>query len=168
MTMAWTLVPPMSMPPRSLDTSRRLEISSGPGSTVRIVFVREMTDGCEVDQVLLVREAELRRRRDGAEYLRLSLADRTGTVAAVVWDGVGDCAAHARAGAPVRVAGRFTVHARYGAQITLRAVGPAAEGTFSLEDLLDGPPSTAVQMEADLRELLETVRQPFLRALLDR
>src|SRR3954469_17271396 len=127
MTMAWTLVPPMSMPPRSLDTSRRLEISSGARSTVRTVFVREMTDGCEVDQVLLVREAELRRRRDGAEYLKLVLGDRTGTVAAVVWDGVPDCTTHARAGAPARVVGRFTLHQRYGAQVTVRALREPAE-----------------------------------------
>jgi 3'-5' exoribonuclease len=127
-----------------------------------------MTDGCEVDQVLMVREAELRRRRDGAEYLRLSLGDRTGKVGAVVWDAVGECTPHARAGAPARVAGRFTVHARYGAQITVRALGAAADGTYALEDLLDGPPRSVAQMEADLRELLETVRQPHLRALLDR
>src|SRR3954462_11828134 len=139
MTMAWTLVPPMSMPPRSLDTSRRLEISAGPRSTVRIVFVREMTDGCEVDQVLLVREAELRRRRDGAEYLRLSLGDRTGGVAAGVWDGVAGCAPHPRAGLAVRVVGRFSLHQRYGAQITVRTLTGAQPGTFVLDDLLEGP-----------------------------
>src|SRR3954468_3685175 len=167
MTIACTLVPPMSMPPRSLDTSRRLEISSGARSTVRTVFVREMTDGCDLDQVLMVREAELRRRRDGAEYLRLSLGDRTGTVTAVVWDGVADCAPHARAGVPVRVAGRFAQHPRYGAQITIRALTPPAGGSFTLPDLLDGPPRPLAEMERDLRELLETVREPHLRALLD-
>src|SRR4051795_9630979 len=153
-TMAWTLVPPRSIPPRSLDTARRLEISSEGGSTVPTVFVREMSDGCEVDQVLMVREAELRRRRDGAEYLRLSLGDRTGAVGAVVWDAVSDCTPHAQAGSPAHVAGRFTLHARYGAQITVRLLGPAAEGTFVLDDLLDGPPRGAGQMEAELRELL--------------
>src|SRR3954447_11728114 len=167
-TIACTLVPPRSMPPRSLGTARRLEISSEGGSTVPAVFVREMTDGCEVDQVLMVREAELRRRRDGAEYLRLSLADRTGSVSAVVWDAVGDCAPHARTGAAVRVAGRFALHARYGAQITVRLLGAATDGSFVLEDLLDGPPRTVAQMETDLRELLETVREPYLRALLER
>src|SRR3954467_11695579 len=128
-TIACTFVPPRSIPPRSLDTARRLEISSGPGATGPARVVREMSDGCEVDQVLMVREAELRRRRDGAEYLRLSLGDRTGAVAAVVWDGVPDCAPHARAGAAVRVAGRFSLHPRYGAQITVRALGAAAEGS---------------------------------------
>lgn len=37
-----------------------------------------------------------------------------------------------------------------------------------MRDLVDGPPRTAAQMEADLRELLATVQNPHLRALLDR
>jgi len=127
-----------------------------------------MNDGAELDQVLLVREAELRRRRDGAEYLRLQLSDRTGAVAAVVWDGVADCTPHAQVGAPARVVGRFARHPRYGAQITVRALAEPAPGTFELEDLLDGPPKPVGEMEAELRELLETVRERHLRALLER
>src|SRR5947209_8441231 len=134
----------------------------------RAVQVRELTDGSDIDLVLMVREAETRRRRDGAEYLRLQLGDRTGTIAAVVWDGVSDCAPHARAGEPVRVMGRFARHPRYGAQVTVRALQPPAPESFSLADLLDGPPSGVSEMEADLRELTATVRQPHLRALLER
>ena len=33
--------------------------------------VREFADGCEVAQALLVRDVEVRRRRDGGEYLKL-------------------------------------------------------------------------------------------------
>jgi hypothetical protein len=47
------------------------------------MFVRELADGDEIDQVLVVREAELRRRSDGSEFLRLSVADRSGSVVAV-------------------------------------------------------------------------------------
>ena len=51
---------------------------SGARPTVRPVLVRDFTDGQEVDQVLLVRAAEVRCRRDGSEFLRLVLGDRTG------------------------------------------------------------------------------------------
>src|SRR4051812_38299455 len=167
-TIACTLVPPRSMPPRKLATRQGIPDSSAPRSTVSAVFVRELSDGAEVDQVLLVREVELRRRRDGAEYLRLSLGDRTGAVAAVVWDGVADCTAHARPGEPTRVVGRFALHPRYGAQITVRTLSAPAPGSFALDDLLDGPAKPVDEMEAELRELLETVREPHLRALLER
>ena len=55
--------------------------------------VREFIDGTEISQALLVRDVELRSRRDGGEYLKLTLGDRTGTVPAVVWDGVGEARA---------------------------------------------------------------------------
>ena len=61
--------------------------------------VREFADGCEVAQALLVRELELRRRRDGGEYLKLLLGDRTGSVPAVVAD---ELAARASCAAPAR------------------------------------------------------------------
>src|SRR4051795_7840423 len=169
-TIAWIFVPPRSMPARKTGMGRKVyPISSAPRSTFpRPMLVRELTDGAEVDLVLLVREAELRSRRDGAKYLRMTLCDKTGSLTAIVWDGVDDCAPHARCGEPVRVAGRFAQHPRYGAQVTVRALAPPAPGTFVLEDLLDGPPQAVGEMEAALRELLSTVQNPYLRALLDR
>ena len=40
--------------------------------------IRDATDGTDLDQVLLVREVERRTRRDGGEFLRLTLGDRSG------------------------------------------------------------------------------------------
>ena len=48
-----------------------------------------------------------------------------------------------------------------------RRAAPPREGEYDLAELLDGPPRTATGMEADLRELLATVQNPHLRALLD-
>jgi 3'-5' exoribonuclease len=62
------------------------------------MFVSELSDGMEVNQVLLVREAERRPRRDGGEYLRLQLGDRTGAVSAMVWEELLDVEELARAG----------------------------------------------------------------------
>src|SRR4051794_32714589 len=132
------------------------------------MFVREFVDGQEIDQVLLVRERQLRRGRDGSEYLRLLLGDRTGIVEAMVREGIGELAPHCDTGTCVRVAGRFGVHPRYGPQITLEALRPAGGEEYALGDLLDGPPRSADGMEADLRELIATVQDPHLRALLDR
>jgi 3'-5' exoribonuclease len=131
------------------------------------MFVRELTDGQEIDQVLLVRERERRTRRDGAEYLKLTLGDRTGTVCAMVWEGAAQLAPCCEAGTFVRVAGRYEVHARYGAQLSVRRLRPAEPGEYSPADLLDGPPRSASQMEADLRDLVDTVQNPHLGALLD-
>ena len=131
------------------------------------MLVRDFTDGQEVDQPLLVRAAEVRCRRDGSEFLRLVLGDRTGQLTAMVWDGVAVLKEHCTAGAVVHVAGRHEVHPRWGAQLAVRAVRPPAEGSFAWSDLLDGPPVPAERMERDLHDLVATVQDPHLRALLD-
>ena len=132
------------------------------------MLIREVTDGTDLDQVLLVREVDQRVKRDGGEFLRLTLGDRSGQVVAMVWDGVRDVAPLVAAGQPVRVIGRYVVHPRYGAQVNLRALRPAEPGTYELDDLLDGPARDADQMESDLRELIATIQQPQLRTLLER
>jgi 3'-5' exoribonuclease len=130
------------------------------------MLLTELTDGVEVDQVLLVREAERRQRRDGGDYLRLQLGDRTGTVVCMVWEELGDCAALTAAGTPVHVRGRYTVHPRFGPQINLRELGEAAPGSYSAEDLQDGPTRPVEQMEGEIRELVATIQEPHLRELL--
>jgi 3'-5' exoribonuclease len=129
--------------------------------------VSELTDGMEIDQVLLVREVERRRRRDGGDYLRMQLGDRTGAVSTMVWEDLSEVLELARPGEPVRVRGRYNRHPRFGPQINLRALAPPEPGSYTLEDLLDGPARRPEQMEADLHELLGTVQNPYLARLLE-
>jgi 3'-5' exoribonuclease len=143
-------------------------MSSASLATFPNVLVRDFQDGFEIDQVLLVRGAEPRSKRDGGEFLRLTLADRTGSVVAMVWDDVERTRVLCAAGAPIHVRGRYRVHPRYGPQIDLLGLCEPAPGTFDPAELLDGPPQPADRMEADLRELVATVQQPHLRTLLER
>jgi 3'-5' exoribonuclease len=46
-------------------------------------------------------------------------------------------------------------------------VREAAPGSFAFDDLVDGPPHTAETMEIEVRELVATVQDRHLRALLD-
>jgi 3'-5' exoribonuclease len=132
------------------------------------MLLNELTDGADIDQVLLVREADRRQRRDGGEYLRLQLGDRTGAVACMVWEELAEVGEIASAGAPVRVRGRYTVHPRFGPQINLRGLEVAKPGSFEIKDLLDGPTRDVSQMEREVRDLIETVQEPHLRMLLER
>jgi 3'-5' exoribonuclease len=143
-------------------------VPSAPVSIHPAMLVSEFSDGIEIDQVLLVREAERRQRRDGGEYLRLQLGDRTGAVVAMVWEELQGIEELACAGAAVHVRGRYTVHPRFGPQINLRGLSEAIPGSYAPEDLLDGPARGAEQMEEEVRELLATIQQPHLRILLAR
>jgi 3'-5' exoribonuclease len=132
------------------------------------VLVRDLIDGQEMDQVLLVRRVEVRTKRDGAQFLKLSLGDRTGQLTAIVWDDVAKVLEVCQAGQPLHVRGRYERHPRWGAQVALRGLGTPLPGSFALADLIDGPPHSAETMEADLRGLVATVQDLHLRTLLDR
>jgi 3'-5' exoribonuclease len=131
------------------------------------MFLRDLQDGSPVECALVVRGAELRAKRDGGQYLRLTLGDRTGSIPANVWDDVAAIAQIATVGAAVRVSGRLQVSARYGGELKVAGLCAAEPGSFDEADLHDGPPRAAALMEADLRELVATVQDHDLRRLLE-
>jgi 3'-5' exoribonuclease len=131
-------------------------------------FVRELAEGQAVAAAFAVRERERRTRKNGEDFIRLIVADRTGTVEAVAWDGVEDCFGIAAPGTVVWLEGRFSIHPQYGAKITVRAIRAAVDGEFDRDELAEGPDQPAERLEAALRELVATVQHPQLRALLDR
>src|SRR4051794_20504942 len=136
--------------------------------TATKVFVRDLQDGQDVDSVFLVRDRKLAETRNGDPFLRLELGDVTGSLQAVAWDGAIEAAGACEPGAVVQASGRFSIHDRYGRQLKLRAVRPAANGEYELADLLEGPPVTYDKMAGDLQELIGTVQRSYLRELLDR
>ena len=131
------------------------------------MLLRDAIDGTDLDQVLLVREVERRSRRDGGEFLRLTLGDRSGQVTAMVWEDVEEATAMVAAGTPVHIVGRYVVHPRYGSQVNLRALREPEPGSYEPAELFDGPVRAAEQLEADLRQLIATIQRPALRTLLE-
>ncbi len=129
--------------------------------------VCQFADGSEVEQALLVREAQLCRHRDGRPFVKLALGDRTGSVPAIVRESVDGAERVCQPGRIVFVRGHFALHPRYGGQLEVHEVRPAGPGEYDEADLQDGPHRAPEHMEADLRELLATIQNPHLRRLLD-
>jgi 3'-5' exoribonuclease len=119
-----------------------------------------------VAQALLVRDIELRPRRDGGEYLKLLLGDRTGSVTAMVWEEIGEARELCIPGEVVHATGRYSVHHRFGPQLSISSLRRAERHEYAVDELRDGPAHEPDQMEADLRELLRTIQNPHLRRLL--
>src|SRR4249920_1270871 len=90
-----------------------------PASGRRTLFIRDLTDGQSVDAIFRVRERSLRKKRNGEDFLKLTLADASGTLGAVAWEGALDMHELCGAGVAVRVRGRFEVSERYGPQLTV-------------------------------------------------
>ena len=130
--------------------------------------LRDLADGEEISAVFVVRERELRQKRNGEDFLRVVLGDRSGTVPGIAWDAVAECFEACAPGAIVVVTGRFSVHPQFGKQIKLSSVRPAQPHEYEREELAEGPPKPIETLEGELRDLLETIQQPSLRELLDR
>jgi 3'-5' exoribonuclease len=139
-----------------------------PTLTAAKEFVRDLVDGQEVDSVFVVRDRARRETRSGAPYLRLQLGDVTGSLVAMVWDGVEEMNGECDTGAVVRVVGAYSVHERYGPQLVVKALRAAGDGEYEPADLQEGPAKPYDHLAARLDELIETVQRPELRELLRR
>ena len=117
--------------------------------------------------MLLLRAVDVRRRREGEEYLKLTLGNRTGALPAVVLDDVAAARAVCHTGDVVHVVGGFSVHPTHGGRLVVEAIRRAEPDEYDPESLLDGPVRPVAQMEADLRELVATVQDFDLRRLLE-
>ncbi len=54
------------------------------------VFIQDLIEGQSTTSFFLAKNIQMRQRRSGEPYLSLTLADRTGEIPAVMWDGITD------------------------------------------------------------------------------
>ncbi len=117
--------------------------------------------------VYAVRGRELRRKKNGEPWLRMTVGDATGTAEAVCWDDAEVRYALCASGTPVHVSGVFENSEKWGAKIKVTELRAAEDGEFEMDDLAIGSEVSAERLEADLRALLDTVQNLELRELLD-
>lgn len=131
------------------------------------VAIRDLEDGQRVRGVYAVRGRELRRKRNGEPWLRMTVGDATGTTEAVCWDDAEVLYALCASGTPIHVSGVFETSERWGSKIKIAELRAATEDEYELNDLAVPSDVSAERLEADLRDLLETVQDRELRELLD-
>jgi 3'-5' exoribonuclease len=139
-----------------------------PPSEPARTFVRDLAEGDDVAGAFVVRERDRRTRKNGDDFIRLVIADRTGSIEAVAWEAVEECFDCTAPGSIVFVEGRFSVHPQYGSKITLKAIRGARPDEYDDDDLAEGPAVSVEQLEAELRELIATIQNAQLQALLER
>jgi 3'-5' exoribonuclease len=131
------------------------------------VALRDLDDGQRVRGVYAVRERELRRKRNGEPWLRLSVGDAGGSAEAVSWEDAEARYALSAPGSPVFLTGVFENSERWGAKIKVAELREAQPGEYEPEELAAESEVSLELLEGDLRSLLATVQDPRLRELLD-
>lgn len=131
-------------------------------------LLRDRAADTPVDCVLLVRDLDRRQKRDGSPFLRLTLADRSGTVPGVLCRAEDDDEPAVEPGTPIHLTGRLTEHPRYGRQIVVSGLAEPDPQDIDWTRLVDGPARPTVELLEDLETLLGSISDPRLARLMHR
>src|SRR5258706_1718348 len=129
-------------------------------------FVSALQAEQTITSYFLVCEKEIRATREGKSYLRLELGDRTGTIEARMWDGFERDAASFERDDFVKVQARVESY-RSKLQIAIDKIRRAEESEVDAADFFAHTPENVDQLYAKPRAFVSTVKNPWLRRLLD-
>ena len=130
-------------------------------------FIENFYDGLRVSDVYLVKTKNAALTKNGKEYLNVTLQDRTGQVDAKIWEpnspGISDFDVLDY----VHVEGNVTVYNGTN-QLSIQRLRVASEGSFEPKNYLPVSPYPVDKMEAELDQMVKTVKNPFLNQLLNK
>jgi len=129
------------------------------------VFVIDLVEGEPVTSFFLAKQVQVRQRRSGEPFLSLVLGDRTGEVAAVMWEGVEEASKALTEGDIVKVQGMLGTYQRE-RQITVTRLRKALPEEILPEDYLPRSQQDPAALLARLREAAEEMGEPSLKRLL--
>ncbi|MEY3457434.1 MAG: 3-5 exoribonuclease YhaM [Planctomycetota bacterium] len=128
------------------------------------VYVRELRDGDNVNEVFLLADRQLRANRNANLYFLATLRDRTGVISGLMWNVSEETVRDLSAGDFVRVRGKVQQY-QGNLQLILTSIQGVSEGACDPADFQVQPQASAGRYLLRLRELLESVRNPDLAAL---
>ncbi|MFO8014124.1 MAG: OB-fold nucleic acid binding domain-containing protein [Phycisphaerae bacterium] len=130
-------------------------------------FVNQLTvPGTSVEQVFQVAEKSLRTTRKGGLFIMARLRDRTGEMPAVMWDATEALFAAIPQDGYALVQGRVDTY-NDAPQVVIEAMRPARDEEVDLADFLPTGPGDPEQHLSRLKEILDGVERPALRALVE-
>jgi len=129
------------------------------------VFVEQIRERDQVDSIFLVREKISAMAKNGKPYLTLRLMDRTGEVEARVWDQVDRLSSLFERDDFVAVIAKASVYLGK-MQLVVQDLRRIDESSVDLRDFLPVTQRDQQQMRQELEQLLESLTDPHIEALL--
>lgn len=128
--------------------------------------LRDLREGEVFEDFLALQDASLQLSSRGSHYIRMSLADASGSLAATMWDATPDLFASVRVGVVVKV--RAVAETYRGAlQLKVDKLRPAHESEVDPASFLPSTPADLGALEADLRRLVASISDADYKRLLD-
>jgi 3'-5' exoribonuclease len=129
------------------------------------LFIATLPHDDVVTFLALVREKELKPKRNGGVYLHLVLADRTGELDAKIWDSPQETSALFDRDDIVKVRGTIELYNER-PQLIVQRVRRCDDGEFEEADFCPASARNPDEMSAELRSFVESVVDVNLRVLL--
>jgi 3'-5' exoribonuclease len=128
-------------------------------------FVTDLIEGESVTSFFLLKQVQVRQRRSGEPFLSMVLGDRTGEMAAVMWEGVEEAGKELAEGDVVKVQGLLGTYQR-ARQLTITRLRKAAPEEVVAEDYLPRTLQEPTALLAHLRATVDAMQEPYLQRLL--
>lgn len=128
--------------------------------------INELTDGMTLDQSFQAADKQLRVNRQGGKYILLKLSDRTGTIAAMMWNVDEAVFDRFDRGDYVHCQGRTQIH-NGALQVIVTDVHRMDVAEVQVDDFERFDAEQVKQNLNRLKELLATISQPWLNRLAD-
>ena len=129
------------------------------------LFVNQLVPGQTLDQIFLVRDKDLRTTKTGDLFILCTLADKTGTVPARMWQASQAIFNSIAIDGFLHVKGR-TEDYRGSLQFIIDACRPVPSEKVEIADYLPVTTGDIEEMWSELLEILRGVRDKHLRAIL--
>jgi 3'-5' exoribonuclease len=120
--------------------------------------------GSTVTSFFVVASRQVRLKRDGGNYVHLILSDRSGQLAAKLWDGV-EAVSEVAVDDIVKVRGRIGEY-QGRLEITIEKMRKAQQDEVDLSDFLPATPCDVDGLWRELRAFVDSVHDAYLQQLL--
>ena len=129
-------------------------------------FITDIRSGDRVDDIFVLSEKILSQKKDGNNFLNVTLSDKTGTINGVVWDHVDQIATGVTSGDFVHVIGGVSDY-RGTLQVVIKTMEPFPSDRIDPSDFL---PQTSRDIEGMFKRLvkrMDSITTDYLKALID-
>lgn len=129
------------------------------------MFIKDVKSGDRIDDVFVLSEKTMGQKKDGNNFLNISIADKSGTIKGVVWDNVNQTASLVRAGDFVHLQGHVSEY-RDALQLVVKKMAPVKADCVEPSDFLPATGRNIDQMFQRIVTLTDAMRKGHLKLLL--
>jgi 3'-5' exoribonuclease len=129
-------------------------------------FISQLNGGTTIDEIFLVQNKDLRTTKTGSLYIQAQLSDRTGLIDARMWDASTPFFESLGNDTFLRIKGRTEIYQNK-MQLIMKQISKTNQEDIKLEDYLPSTDKDVTEMFSELKQIIDSIKQPFLQKLLN-